>query len=136
MKQGNVSESSDDGSKTESISDSEEGAQTDPSNLPVRLLVELEPVVDNGGYIIHLPVGSEQIGGEYGERLGVEDIEAPVGNRHHHVDERHVADKDVDDGEERADQRATQERSHSGPVQREGSEPETGETRPDLVGRY
>lgn len=136
MKQGNVSKRGGNGGETKSISDSEEGAQIDPSHLIIRVLVQLEPVVHNGRNIILLPIGAEQIRRENGERFGAENVEPPVRNGHHHVDERHVPHEDVHDGEERADQRVAQERRHRGPVQRERPEPEPRETRPELLGRY
>lgn len=89
-----------DGGEAEPISECKECAKVNFPELVVCFHVKLKLIVDNGSNIVLCSIGHEQVRGEDGERLGVVEIEPPVRCGHDHIEEQHIAKKDVDGGEE------------------------------------
>lgn len=66
-------------------------------------------------------MSSEQFRGENWKGGGIVEVKAPICNGDSNVNDQNVAHKNIDNGEERADERAKQERGNSRPVKGEGS---------------
>lgn len=116
----NVSKCSSNSGKAKAISKCKKHTQMDLSMLLILGQIKLKLVINNGSDVIKLTLSSEQFRGENWEGGSIVEVKAPVSNGDSNVDDQSVAHKDIDNGEERADERAEQEGGDSRPVKSEG----------------
>ena len=117
----NMSEGRSNGGKPKSISESKEHTQINFALLLILCIIDLKTVIDNCVYVIQLSFACEQMRWEYGEPICAINIESPVCYRNHNVDYQSIANKDINNGEERRDERTEQEWCNSTPVKCDGS---------------
>lgn len=116
-----MSKSSSNSGKAKAIGESKKHAQMDLSMLLILSQIKLKLVINNGSDVIKLTLSSEQFRGENWKGGGIVEVKAPICNGDSNVNDQNVAHKNIDNGEERADERAKQERGNSRPVKGEGS---------------
>lgn len=134
VKERNMREGRNDSSKTNAIGEGKKHAEIYSPLLLVGRHVNLKLVIHNGGNVINLTLGIKQMRGKYWEVFGIVEIGLPVSNWKHNVDDHKVADGNIDNGEEGADEGAVEVRGDDGPVEREGAEAEAAHARAELLG--
>lgn len=91
------------GCKSNSISERKKDTEVNSALLLVSRNVNLKLVVDNGGNIINLSISIEELRRENGELVGIVEVYAPVGQGKNRIYDDYIANKHINNGEERSD---------------------------------
>lgn len=121
-------------SEAEAIAQGKEHAEIYSSLLLICAHVDLKPIVDDSCDVVCLAGFCEQVRGEDGEGLGIVEVEAPVTEGDGNVHEQGIADENVGDGEEGADEGTAEERGDSSPIEGEGADAKALKAGADLLG--